>query len=37
MQTWVRTAEGWRVAAAQVSLIADPDEAGGGEPIASGS
>ena len=28
MQSWVRTAEGWRVVAAQVSLIADPD--GGG-------
>ena len=27
MQTWVRTAEGWRVAAAHVSIIADPDEA----------
>jgi hypothetical protein len=24
MQTWVRTAEGWRVAAAHVSIIADP-------------
>ncbi len=25
MQTWVRTAEGWRVVAAHVSVIADPD------------
>lgn len=25
MQTWVRTAGGWRVAAAHVSTIADPD------------
>lgn len=24
-QTWVRTAEGWRVAAAHVSIIADPE------------
>jgi hypothetical protein len=26
MQTWVRTAEGWRVAAAHVSIIPDPDQ-----------
>ena len=25
MQSWVRTAEGWRVAAAHVSIIADPE------------
>ena len=25
MQTWVRTADGWRVAAAHVSVIDDPD------------
>jgi hypothetical protein len=25
MQTWVRTAEGWKVAAAHVSVIDDPD------------
>lgn len=28
MQTWVRTADGWRIAAAHVSLIPDPDQAG---------
>lgn len=27
MQSWVRTAQGWKVAAAHVSLIADPDGA----------
>jgi len=25
MQSWVRTAEGWKVAAAHVSMIAEPD------------
>lgn len=25
MQTWLRTADGWRVVAAHVSVIADPD------------
>lgn len=30
MQTWVRTVAGWRVAAAHVSLIADPDAGGSG-------
>jgi hypothetical protein len=29
MQTWVRTPEGWRVAAAHVSVIADPGASGG--------
>nr|WP_286198774.1 oxalurate catabolism protein HpxZ [Mesorhizobium sp. BR1-1-16] len=29
-QTWVRTVAGWRVAAAHVSLIADPDGGGTG-------
>lgn len=28
MQTWVRTADGWRIAAAHVSLIPDPDQTG---------
>lgn len=27
MQSWVRTTEGWKVAAAHVSVIADPDGA----------
>ncbi len=27
MQTWVRTPAGWRIAAAHVSIIADPDQA----------
>lgn len=27
MQTWVRTGDGWRIAAAHVSLIPDPDQA----------
>lgn len=27
MQTWVRTSEGWRIAAAHVSFIPDPDQA----------
>ncbi len=27
MQTWVRTADGWKVVAAHVSVIADPDAA----------
>lgn len=27
MQTWVRTPEGWRIAAAHVSVIPDPDQA----------
>ncbi len=27
MQTWVRTSEGWRVAAAHVSIIAEPEQA----------
>ncbi len=26
MQTWMRTADGWKVVAAHVSVIADPDE-----------
>ena len=26
MQTWVRTPDGWRIAAAHVSLIPDPDQ-----------
>lgn len=26
MQTWVRTPDGWRVVAAHVSVIADPDQ-----------
>jgi len=26
MQTWLRTADGWRVAAAHVSIIPDPDQ-----------
>lgn len=26
MQTWMRTPEGWKVVAAHVSIIADPDE-----------
>ena len=30
MQTWVRTADGWRVAAAHVSMIEEPDESAGG-------
>lgn len=29
MQTWVRTDEGWRVAAAHVSVVDDPDARGG--------
>jgi hypothetical protein len=29
MQSWVRTEAGWRVAAAHVSVIADPDSGGG--------
>jgi hypothetical protein len=28
MQTWLRTEAGWRVAAAHVSIIVDPDAAG---------
>lgn len=28
MQTWVRFAEGWRIVAAHVSIIADPDNTG---------
>ena len=30
MQSWVRTVAGWRVAAAHVSVIADPDAGGTG-------
>jgi hypothetical protein len=30
MQTWVRTADGWRVAAAHVSMIDEPDESARG-------
>jgi len=30
MQTWLRTDGGWRVVAAHVSIIADPDGGGGG-------
>ena len=30
MQTWLRTDAGWRVVAAHVSIIADPDSGGGG-------
>jgi hypothetical protein len=33
MQTWVRLSEGWRVVAAHVSVIPDPDAAG---PAAKG-
>ena len=29
MQTWIRTPEGWKVVAAHVSIIADPDGAAG--------
>lgn len=28
MQTWVRTRDGWRIAAAHVSFIDDPDQSG---------
>lgn len=30
MQTWIRTDAGWRVVAAHVSIIVDPDGGGGG-------
>lgn len=30
MQSWIRTDAGWRVVAAHVSIIADPDGGGGG-------
>jgi hypothetical protein len=29
MQTWVRFPEGWRIVAAHVSVIDDPDARGG--------
>lgn len=30
MQTWLRTDDGWKVVAAHVSIIVDPDAEGGG-------